>query len=46
MVIWLVVFTGLVKLAELDDALVWMRKQLESNDAVVKYVEAGNAVKA
>lgn len=29
-----------------DEALVWMREQLEKNNAVAQYVENGNAVKA
>ena len=29
-----------------DEALVWMREQLEKNNAVAQYVESGNAVKA
>ena len=28
-----------------DEALVWMREQLEKNNAVAQYVESGNAVK-
>nr|DAO21332.1 MAG TPA: holin [Caudoviricetes sp.] len=35
------VFSGWV-----DEALVWMREQLEKNNAVAQYVESGSAVKA
>lgn len=44
---WIAVYVSFDDFSKwVDDALVWMRKQLESNEAVMKYVEGKNAAKA
>ena len=38
---WIAVYISFEDFSNwVDEALVWMRKQLESNEAVVKYVES------
>ena len=47
MAIWLVAFTGVVRLAELVDvALEWMKEQIEKNKHIKEYVEGDSATKA